>query len=172
MGWVVNATLRPRYPGEVTQYLLYRNLGGPQGQSKRVPKISPPPGFDLRTVQSIVSCYTDCAIPAPFKRGVLTFSVQWNLLRVCWNLWTPSRRYYMIYLLTVIGLSPGGITKVEYSTIKYSTVHIYTQTVHKTNNTQYDTKILKSAGRAQSWQVMPWNLPYSCLKSTDIPQSW
>jgi hypothetical protein len=30
--------------------------------------------------------------------------------------------HYMIYLLTVIGLSPGGS----------STVHIYTQTIHRT----------------------------------------
>jgi hypothetical protein len=49
---------------------------------------------------------------------------------------------YMIYLLTAIGLTPGGS----------STVHIYTQTTHrttqnkqyterhKTNNTQNDTK--------------------------------
>ena len=27
-------------------------------------KISPPPGFDPRTVQSVASCYTDYAIPA------------------------------------------------------------------------------------------------------------
>jgi len=54
----------------------------------------------------------------------------------------------MIYLLTAIGLSPGGI----------STVHIYTQTVHrttqnkqyteqhKTNNTQNNTTILGECG--------------------------
>ena len=33
----------------------------------------------------------------------------------------------MIYLLTAIGLPPGGS-----STVQYSTVHIYTQTVHRT----------------------------------------
>ena len=38
------------------------------------------------------------------------------------------RRRYMIYLLTAIGLSPGGC----------STVHIYTQTIHRTiQNKQY-----------------------------------
>jgi len=41
--------------------------------------------------------------------------------------------YDMIYLLTAIGLSPGGS-----STVQYSTVHIYTQTVHRTTqNKQY-----------------------------------
>jgi hypothetical protein len=30
---------------------LYSRLGGPQGRCGRVRKISPPPGFDPRTVQ-------------------------------------------------------------------------------------------------------------------------
>jgi hypothetical protein len=46
---------KPRYP-------LYRRLGGPQGRSGRVQKIAPPPGFDPRTVQPVVSRYTDWAI--------------------------------------------------------------------------------------------------------------
>ena len=45
-------------PGK-TRYPLYRGLGGPQGQSGQVWKISPPPGFDPQTVQSIASRYTD-----------------------------------------------------------------------------------------------------------------
>ena len=36
-------------PGE-TRYTLYRRMGGPQGRSGSVRKISPPPGFDLRIV--------------------------------------------------------------------------------------------------------------------------
>jgi len=32
-------------PGK-TRYTLYRRLGGPQGQSGQVRKISPPPGLD------------------------------------------------------------------------------------------------------------------------------
>jgi hypothetical protein len=38
---------------------LYRRLGGPQGWSGRARKISPPPGFDPRTFQPVVSLYTD-----------------------------------------------------------------------------------------------------------------
>ena len=48
-------------PGK-TRYPLYRRLGVPQGRSGRVRKISPPPGFDPRTVQSVASRYTECAI--------------------------------------------------------------------------------------------------------------
>ena len=50
-----------------TRHLLYRGLGGPQGQSERVRKISHPPGFDLWTVQPVVSRYTDWVIPAHYK---------------------------------------------------------------------------------------------------------
>jgi hypothetical protein len=45
-------------PGK-TRYPLYRRLGGPQGRSGRVRKISPTPGFDPRTVQPVASLYTE-----------------------------------------------------------------------------------------------------------------
>jgi hypothetical protein len=45
-------------PGKIW-YPLYRRLGEPQGQSGQVRKISPPPGFDPRTVQPVASSYTD-----------------------------------------------------------------------------------------------------------------
>ena len=51
-------------PGK-TGYALYRRLGGPQVRSGRVRKISPLPGFDLRTVQPVPSRYTNYAILAP-----------------------------------------------------------------------------------------------------------
>jgi len=61
----------------------------------------------------------------------------------------------MIYLLTAIGLSPDGS----------STVHIYTQTIHRT--TQITTEqhklqlIWKIADRGPSLRVLPWHLPYN-----------
>jgi hypothetical protein len=48
-------------PPRKTQYLLYRRLGGTQGRSGEVRKISPPPGFDPRTVQLVGSLYPDYA---------------------------------------------------------------------------------------------------------------
>jgi hypothetical protein len=42
-----------------TRYQLYRRLGGPQGRCGRVQNISPPSGFDPRTVQPVASFYTD-----------------------------------------------------------------------------------------------------------------
>jgi hypothetical protein len=46
------------------RYPLYRRLCGPHGRSGLVRKISPPTGFDPRTVQPVASRYTDYAIPA------------------------------------------------------------------------------------------------------------
>jgi hypothetical protein len=53
-------------PGK-TRHSLHRRLGGHQGQSGRVQKISPLPGFDPQTVQPVGSRYTDCAVPAPWR---------------------------------------------------------------------------------------------------------
>jgi hypothetical protein len=44
-----------------TWYPLYRRLGGPQGRSGQVWKISPPLGFDPWTIQPVASRYTDYA---------------------------------------------------------------------------------------------------------------
>ena len=63
MGWVINATTRFT-PERETRYSFYRGLGGPQGRSGRVRKISPPPGFDPQTAQPVASRYTDYAISA------------------------------------------------------------------------------------------------------------
>jgi hypothetical protein len=49
-----------------TRYPLYRRLGGPQGRSGQVRKISPPPGFDPRTAQPVARRCTDYAIPAHY----------------------------------------------------------------------------------------------------------
>ena len=59
--WGVSVTPRPLYPRDKTRYPLYRRLGGPQGRSGQVRKISPPPGFDPRTVQPVASRYNDYA---------------------------------------------------------------------------------------------------------------
>jgi hypothetical protein len=47
-----------------TRYPLCWRLGGPQGRSGRVRKISSPPEFDPRTVQPVASRYIKSAIPA------------------------------------------------------------------------------------------------------------
>jgi len=64
-------------PGN-TRYPLYRRLGGPQGRSGQVRKISPPPpGFDPRTVQPVASSYTDYATQPTHVMYTLQFK-PWN----------------------------------------------------------------------------------------------
>jgi hypothetical protein len=53
------------------RYPLYRRLVGPRGRSGQVRKISPPTGFDPRTVQPVASPYTDCGIPQWCTEGVV-----------------------------------------------------------------------------------------------------
>jgi hypothetical protein len=51
---------------EKTRYPLYMRLDGPQGRSGQMRKISPPPGFDLRTAHAVASRYTDWATRPTF----------------------------------------------------------------------------------------------------------
>ena len=50
-------------PGK-TRYPFYRRLGGPQGRTGHVRKISPPPGFDPRTVQPVAQSLYRLSYPA------------------------------------------------------------------------------------------------------------
>ena len=67
-------------PGK-TRYPLYKRLGGPQGRSGQVRKISPtpPPGFDPRTVQPVASRYTDYAS----RPTEMTVPAEYALSRHC-----------------------------------------------------------------------------------------
>jgi len=69
----------------------------------------------------------------------------------------------MTYFLTAIGLPPGGS----------STVHIYTQTVHRTTQStqtirRTTQKFRKSAGRTPSLPLTSWHLPYNWGKARKI----
>jgi hypothetical protein len=64
----------------MTRYPLYRKVGGSQGLSGQVRKISPHPGFDHRTVQPVASCSTNYAIPAD---TIYNVHVLYNSERAC-----------------------------------------------------------------------------------------
>jgi len=68
------------YPGgslplTKTRYPLYRRMGGPKGRSGRVQKISPPPRFDLQTVQPVASHYSDYNAWLTVLRGTLCITL-------------------------------------------------------------------------------------------------
>jgi hypothetical protein len=64
MGWVVSATPRPLYPREIPASHCIGGWVGHRAGLDGCGKSRTQPGFDPRTVQSIVSRYTDCLIPA------------------------------------------------------------------------------------------------------------
>ena len=69
-------------PGKETRYPLYKRLGGPQDRSRYVRQNSPPPGFNLRTVQPVTCRYTYYAFPARYPDmtvGYLGDTVMRNL---------------------------------------------------------------------------------------------
>jgi hypothetical protein len=76
-----------RFTPGMTRYPLYRRLGGAQGRSGRIWKISPQPGFDPRTVQPVASRNFQCTpkilffflYPFSWFRGV---GYTWCLLGV------------------------------------------------------------------------------------------
>jgi hypothetical protein len=67
-GWVVKARPNRTLPPGKTRYPLYRRLGGPQGQSGRAENLAQP-GLDPRTVQPVVSRYTDWATGPTWYMG-------------------------------------------------------------------------------------------------------
>jgi hypothetical protein len=77
-------------PGKETRYALYRRLGGPLGRSGQVRKISPPPGFDFRTVQPVaVTKPTELSRPTVNQYGAylkLKAKFQAKILPRCYAL--------------------------------------------------------------------------------------
>jgi hypothetical protein len=62
-GWSATRPGRTLLPAK-TLDPLYSRLGGPQGRSGQVRKISPPPGFDPRTAQPVVQSLYQLSYPA------------------------------------------------------------------------------------------------------------
>jgi len=77
-------------PGK-TRYPLYKRLGGPQGRSRQVREISPPPVFDPRTVQAVASRYSDWATGPTTASLVLSDQFQRFRDRISYNhLWNAD----------------------------------------------------------------------------------
>jgi hypothetical protein len=76
---------------------LYRRLGGTQGWSGRVQKISPPPGFDTRTFRPVASRCTDYAKLAHIPNIIIIIIIiiiSMEILGYSWpQIVLTSRRY-------------------------------------------------------------------------------
>ena len=79
-------------PGK-TRYPLYRRVGGPQGRSGRAENLAPP-GSDPRTVQPVVSRYTDRAKGPHLYDGVFKEIIGDNV----YNSFLPITDSYAQYI--------------------------------------------------------------------------
>jgi hypothetical protein len=94
-------------PGK-TGYPLYRRLGGPQGRYGQVRKISPPPEFYPRSVQTVVSRYTDWATRLTYLVELMAnshlSSVNIRFLFLSFHFFSPSRFKIKVHALRVANL--------------------------------------------------------------------
>ena len=97
-GWRVSFTLRPLFTPGKSRYPLYRRLCGPLGRSGQVRKISPPPGFDPRTIQPVARHYTDWATRPVFTCMYVLLFLIGCVFVVC----------YFIYFLLRFSVIPIG----------------------------------------------------------------
>ena len=91
-------------PGK-TRYPLYRRLGGPQGRSWKVGKISPPTGIRSRTVQPVVSRYTDWATRPTLVTGIFEYAVVWYKTECGELIWkyerSPTAKFISVLFLAI-----------------------------------------------------------------------
>ena len=78
MGWVINVTPRPLYARERPGTPCTGRWVGPKAGLDGCGKSRPPPVFDPRTFQPVVSC-TDWANPAPIR------ATNWNKIKLCFD---------------------------------------------------------------------------------------
>jgi len=101
-----------------------------------------------------------------------TYCIIWHTQRgwTTWKLQNISLAsiliYNMIYLLTAIGLSPGGSTHLHTNNTQNNTNNNRTTQIITTEQHKY-ILMWKSAGRAPSLRVLLWHLPYNWGKSTE-----
>jgi hypothetical protein len=100
--WLAARSGRTLPPGK-TRYSLYRRLGGPQGRSGQARKISPPTGFDPRTVQPVVSRYTDWATRPTCRDIVHIYCNRIYLFQKTAQLYVVSKHTH----ITVITIIPS-----------------------------------------------------------------
>ena len=103
--WSASRPGRCLPPGK-TRYPLYRRLGGAQGRSGQVRKISPSPGFDPRTVQPVASPFTDYATRLTNYRVPLLNI----LLRRYLNIYSKCAEHWRNGSISRTGVAPSRST--------------------------------------------------------------
>ena len=132
-------------PQGKTQYPLYRRLGGPQGRSGQVRKISTPPEFDPRTVQPVASRYTH----THFTNCPKNMSRLNNCFGTCWF---PHRR---------VEIKLGNFSD-------HAGISDYTHKPSDTDSLHYIHALREPQCKNQvTYQLLRWPSPYKCWASWD-----
>ena len=92
-------------PGKETRYPLYRRLCGIQSRSRRVRKITHPPGFDSRTVKLVASSYTAWAIPAHTMLMLMVYII--NGTATPWYHFTLQYVAFSVNSILLFNWKPG-----------------------------------------------------------------
>ena len=98
-------------PRKETKFSSHRKLGGFQGRPVRVRKISPPQGFEHRTVQPVESSNTDWAIPAHETTLSLPFFYQGTTLTTAENVTRSQLR--ITENLPDHGVDESAVSRIE-----------------------------------------------------------
>jgi len=101
-----------------TRYPLRGRLGGSYGRYGRVWKISPPPGFDPRTVQPVASRYTDYATRSKELQyfALMGASVTpTKQVRLVVKLWMPGNEKWKVGVASSGKIFVLGFTKIQQS---------------------------------------------------------
>ena len=80
-----NATVRRFTHRKESRYTLYRRLGGPQGRSERVRKISLPTGIWSSDRPARSESLYELSYPGPIRDSTLFYTFKANCLRPCGN---------------------------------------------------------------------------------------
>ena len=122
-------------PQGMTRYPLHRRLGGPQGQSGWMQKISPPPVFNPWTIQPVVSQYTSWAIPTHWQQQMSPKFNASNFARTCFSislsktccfqtiLCFSHTCYISVFFISVFKISPCEITSLSTGTFHGSSAN-------------------------------------------------
>jgi hypothetical protein len=104
-------------PGKETRYPFHRKLGELWGRCGWVRKVSPLPGFEPRTVQSVTSRYTDYVIPLN-KEG-------WKVILI-----KPERRGWCLIRDHYISILCSDSVPVSMSVLKDVAACCWASTTH------------------------------------------
>jgi hypothetical protein len=121
-GWVVSTTSRPFYPRERPGIHCIGGWVRLQSRYGRIRKISPPPGFDPRTVQPLASRYTDWAITT---HNLIVYWLNVFLTKLTCLLLSNATNYISLSIHATCFGSTDHLQALKYTILRFKIKCIY-----------------------------------------------